>query len=222
MNKPKIVVIVGPTASGKTALSITLAKQFQGEVISADSRQVYRSLDIGTEKVTKTEMQGVPHHLLDVVDPGTVYTATDFRLDATKAIAGIHKRGALPIVAGGTFFYIDVLLQKITFPEVPPDETLRAELAGKRVGGHDVAVHRISGVASFGMRVNGTSDRFVGRKCADQYQLGIGCCSPNHGKVGMSSGDAGGDHRAMVTDLVRNFERQVDRTKIHEEFINLN
>ena len=127
-SKHKIVVIVGPTASGKTGLSIEIAKEFGGEVISADSRQVYKDLDIGTEKVTIEEMQGVPHHLLDVTRPETVYSADDFKRDASAAIEAITKRNNLPIIAGGTFFYIDILLGRITTPKVPPNPALRAEL----------------------------------------------------------------------------------------------
>lgn len=128
MSKPKLVVLVGPTASGKTALSIEIAKEFSGEVISADSRQVYERLDIGTEKVTAAEMQGIPHHLLDVVPPEVVYTAHDFKRDSAAAIEEILNRSRLPIVAGGTFFYVDMLLGKISTPDVPPDPALRAHL----------------------------------------------------------------------------------------------
>jgi len=128
MSKTPILVIVGPTASGKTSLSIALAKRFRGEVISADSRQVYRGLDIGSGKVTPEEMAGVPHHLLDVADPMTTYTAHDFVHDATTAIHEITDRGNLPIIAGGTFFYVDTLLGKQTIPPVQPDEHLRASL----------------------------------------------------------------------------------------------
>ena len=127
-NKPKVVIIVGPTASGKTGLAIKLAQEFPSEVISADSRQVYRRLDIGTEKVTEEEMVGVPHHLLDVVDVDTIYTAVDYAKDAATAISDISSRNSLPIVAGGTFFYIDTLLGRISTPEVPPNLTLRAQL----------------------------------------------------------------------------------------------
>lgn len=126
--KPKIVVVVGPTASGKTSLSIELAKKFNGEVISADSRQVYQQLNIGTEKVTKDEMQSIPHYLLDIADVNTVYTAANFKKDATAAVYTILKRNRLPIVAGGTFFYIDVLLEEIHTPEVPPNKALRTKL----------------------------------------------------------------------------------------------
>lgn len=134
MPKPKILVIVGPTASGKTSLSIELAKQFNGEVISADSRQVYRGLDIGSAKVSKEEMDGVPHHLIDIADPNDTYNASDFKRDAEKAVNDILSRGKLPIICGGTFFYIDALLNKISLPEVEPDEALRTELEEKSVG----------------------------------------------------------------------------------------
>ncbi|MFT7507364.1 MAG: tRNA dimethylallyltransferase [Acidimicrobiales bacterium] len=126
--KPKVVVIVGPTASGKTALALTLAKKFSGEVISADSRQIYRRLDIGTEKITPEEMDSIPHHLIDVCDVETVYNASDFKDAGTQAITEICSHGNLPIIAGGTFFYIDTLLGKIVAPEVPPNPELRAHL----------------------------------------------------------------------------------------------
>ena len=128
MEKPKILVIVGPTASGKTSLSVKLAKHYNGEVISADSRQVYRGLDLGTGKVTHEEMQGIPHHLLDVADPRETYTVTDFVRDGRAAIQDIHARGKLPIIAGGTFFYVDALLGRIVAPAVPPNPLLRTEL----------------------------------------------------------------------------------------------
>lgn len=131
MSKPKILVIVGPTASGKTGLAIELAKRFNGEVVSADSRQVYRGLDIGSAKVTKEEMDGVPHHLLDIADPKEAYTAADFKRDAKIAVDDILARGKLPIICGGTFFYIDALLEKVSLPEVEPDAELRAELQEK-------------------------------------------------------------------------------------------
>lgn len=129
--KPKILVIVGPTASGKSGLAVELAKLFNGEVISADSRQVYRGLDIGTAKITKAEMANVPHHLIDIADPNDVYTAADFARDAKAAVSDINHRGKLPIVAGGTFFYVDALLGRVNFPEVEPNPELRAKLDEK-------------------------------------------------------------------------------------------
>ncbi|MEZ4200672.1 MAG: tRNA (adenosine(37)-N6)-dimethylallyltransferase MiaA [Candidatus Paceibacterota bacterium] len=131
--KPKLLVIVGPTASGKTGLAIKLAKQFKGEVVSADSRQVYRGLDIGTAKVTREEMDGVPHHLIDVADVDTIYTAADFKRDATAAVEAILERGNLPIIAGGTFFYVDTFLGKVTTPHIKPNPELREELEQKDV-----------------------------------------------------------------------------------------
>lgn len=124
----KIMVVVGPTASGKTALAIELARAFNGEVISADSRQAYRTLNIGTNKVTKEEMNGIPHHLIDIADPQSVYTGADFLKDADEAIADIIARGKLPIVAGGTFFYVDLLLGNCVIAGVPANTALRADL----------------------------------------------------------------------------------------------
>jgi tRNA dimethylallyltransferase len=125
----KVLVIVGPTASGKSALAVQLAKQFNGEVISADSRQVYAGLDIGTGKITKKEMQRVPHHILDVCSPKRAFSAGDFVRKARAAITDIGRRGKLPIIAGGTGFYIDALLGRIDLPDVPPNPVLRKELS---------------------------------------------------------------------------------------------
>ncbi len=127
--KPKVVVIVGPTASGKTSLSIKIAKRYTGEVISADSRQVYRGMDLGTGKVTVAEMDGIPHHLLDVADPATVYTVADFVAAGRETITSIIDRNHLPIIAGGTFLYVDTLLGRMSTPSVPPNESLRDELS---------------------------------------------------------------------------------------------
>lgn len=127
----KILIIVGPTASGKSALAISLARAFGGEVISADSRQVYRGLDIGTAKIGKRQMHGVPHHLLDEVSPRRTFTAHDFSVRAQKAITGICRRGRLPIVAGGTGFYIDALVGNWKLPSAPPDKRFRARLEKK-------------------------------------------------------------------------------------------
>lgn len=129
--KPKVIVIVGPTASGKTALSLLLSKQFKGEVINADSRQVYKRLDVGTEKITDTEMEGIPHHLLSIVDINRVYTAMDFKNDAEVAIMQIRNAGHIPIIAGGTFFYIDTLLGKMGTSPVEPNWALRGELENR-------------------------------------------------------------------------------------------
>ena len=105
--KQKIVVIVGPTASGKTGLAIELAMKFNGEVISADSRQIYRGLDIGTAKATKKEMRGIPHHMLDIASPKRKFSASQFRTHARRVLSDLEKREKLPIICGGTGFYID-------------------------------------------------------------------------------------------------------------------
>ncbi|MBI2086690.1 MAG: tRNA (adenosine(37)-N6)-dimethylallyltransferase MiaA [Candidatus Zambryskibacteria bacterium] len=127
----KVLVILGPTASGKSDLAVRLAKKFKGEVISADSRQVYRGLNIGTGKITKKEMQGVPHYLLDVANPKKQFSASDFVKKANEAIAMIYHSGHLPIVVGGTGFYIDALAGNIFLPDVPPNKKLRTKLSKK-------------------------------------------------------------------------------------------
>ena len=125
--KKKVIFVIGPTASGKTARSIALAKERNGEVISVDSRQVYRTLDIGTEKITPEEMQGIPHHLIDIRDPEETYSAGDFVVDATRLIDEIIARGNMPILAGGTHFYFDALLHGIP-QETPADPEYREKL----------------------------------------------------------------------------------------------
>ncbi|MDP6527839.1 MAG: tRNA (adenosine(37)-N6)-dimethylallyltransferase MiaA [Candidatus Pacebacteria bacterium] len=131
--REKIVVVVGPTSSGKSDLAVLIAKKFNGEVISADSRQVYKGLDIGTGKITKREMKGVKHHLLDVVSPKKVFTVVDFKEKAEKAIENIAKGGKIPIVAGGTGFYIQALIDDINFPPVKANKTLRDALRKKSI-----------------------------------------------------------------------------------------
>lgn len=132
--KRKILVIVGPTSSGKSALAVELARKFNGEVISADSRQVYKGLNIGTGKITKREMRGVRHHLLDVASPKKTLTAHDFVQKARQAIEEIARREKLPIIAGGTGFYIDALVGRIVLPDVPANQKLRARLEKKTAG----------------------------------------------------------------------------------------
>jgi tRNA dimethylallyltransferase len=129
--EPVVYVVVGPTASGKTAYAIDLAKKVGGEVISADSRQVYKGLDIGSGKVTKREMQGIPHHLLDVVSPKKIFTAADFAQRGRKALLDILARGKTPIIAGGTGFYIDTLLGRVTLSDAPRNDALRVRLSTK-------------------------------------------------------------------------------------------
>lgn len=129
--KRKVIAIVGPTASGKTSLSIFLAQKIGGEVVSADSRQVYKGLDIGTGKATKKEMAGIPHHLLDVVSHKKIFTADDFVKQGHRAIEQIVANNQTPIVVGGTGFYVDSLLGRMAFPNVPPNDILRRKLEKK-------------------------------------------------------------------------------------------
>lgn len=126
--KPKIIVICGPTATGKSDYAVNLAKKTNGEVISADSRQVYRGMDIGSGKITKEEMQDVPHHLLDVADPKDIFSVTQYQELALKAIQEIIARGHTPIICGGTGLYIDAIVCGTIFPAVPPNHKLRTEL----------------------------------------------------------------------------------------------
>ena len=124
----RVIAVVGPTASGKTALGVSLARALNGEVISADSRQVYRGLTLGTGKVTAEEMQGVPHHLLDVIDPSERFTVHDFVRLGRVAVQEIAARGRVPIVVGGTGMYVDALLGRLTLDAPPGDEQIRSEL----------------------------------------------------------------------------------------------
>lgn len=129
--KPKVVVIVGPTASGKTALSIELAKKINGEVISSDSMQIYKDMDIGTAKVTKEEAQGIKHYLVDCVSPDERYTVSDFKKDAENAIEEILAKGKTPIVVGGTGLYVNSLIYGIEYQDMKFDEKYREELMSK-------------------------------------------------------------------------------------------
>ncbi len=132
MSKPKVIVICGPTASGKTALSIELAKKINGEIISSDSMQIYKDMDIGTAKPSKEEMQGIKHYLLDFVEPSQRYSVADFKKDAEKAIEEILSKGKVPIIVGGTGLYVDSLIYGIEYQNIQFDEQYRAELE-KRV-----------------------------------------------------------------------------------------
>lgn len=123
---------MGPTASGKSNLAVKLAKTFNGEVISADSRQVYRGMDIGTGKITKKEMAGIPHHCLDITSPKKNFDVVQWKKKADKAVHDIIKRKKLPIVCGGTGLYIKALVENITYPDVAPDWKLRKKLEQKK------------------------------------------------------------------------------------------
>jgi tRNA dimethylallyltransferase len=126
--RPPLIVILGPTASGKSSLGIILAQRFQGEIVSADSRQVYRGLDIGTAKVTPEERMLVPHHLLDVIDPWETYTVAQFQHDAIAAIDDILARQKLPFLVGGSPHYIQAVVDHLDIPPIAPQPELRKQL----------------------------------------------------------------------------------------------
>ena len=128
MNKPKVIVICGPTASGKTALSIELAKKINGEIISSDSMQIYKDMDIGTAKPMKEEMQNIKHYLIDFVEPNQRYSVAEFKKDAEKAIEEILQKGKTPIVVGGTGLYVDSLIYGIEYQDIEFDEKYRKQL----------------------------------------------------------------------------------------------
>jgi len=132
MQKPKIIVILGQTATGKSGFAVEVAKKINGEIISADSRQVYKGMDLGTGKVTKKEMGGIPHFMLDVISPkNKTFSASQFQKMANKKIKEILDKKNIPIVCGGTGYYIDSLINSLPFPEVLPNKKLRRELETK-------------------------------------------------------------------------------------------
>lgn len=132
LRKPiPLIVILGPTASGKSAIGIGLAGKFSGEIVSADSRQIYRGMEIGAGTVTEQETAGIPHHLLSFRSPRSPYAVRQFQRKAIKTIEGIARRGAVPFLVGGTGFWIDAVCQNISFPDVKPDPKLRRQLSKK-------------------------------------------------------------------------------------------
>lgn len=128
MTKPKVIVICGPTASGKTALSIELAKKINGEIVSCDSMQIYKDMDIGTAKPTIEEMQGIKHYMLDFVSPDERYSVADYKKQAKQAIREIIEKGKVPIVVGGTGLYVDSLIYEIEYQDIKFDEKYRKQL----------------------------------------------------------------------------------------------
>lgn len=141
-NKTKVIIIGGPTATGKTGLSIKLAKAANGEIISADSVQIYKRLDIGSAKPTKAEMDGVPHHMIDILEPSESFSVFDFVTRAKACIEDISSRGKLPIVVGGTGLYISSLCDNVSFTESETDHTLREELIKKAENIGAEALHK--------------------------------------------------------------------------------
>ena len=141
-DKP-LVLIVGPTAAGKTALSLALAERFGGEIVSADSRQIYRGMDIGTAKATPEERARVPHHLLDIASPDEWYTVAQFQDAAMQTIAGIHARGKLPFLVGGSGLYVRAVAEGLQIPRIPPSPQLRAELEAQAASHPEALAERL-------------------------------------------------------------------------------
>lgn len=171
MKKP-LIILTGPTAVGKTALSIGLAKALDGEIISADSMQVYRHMDIGSAKVTKEEMEGIPHHLIDVLEPEEEFNVTRFQAMAKEALAGIYGRGHVPIVTGGTGFYIQALLYDIDFKENDGGGAIREEL--ERLGeekGSEYLHQMLAGVDPESARLIHANNRKRVIRAIEYYRL---------------------------------------------------
>ena len=123
-----LLVILGPTGVGKSALAIDLAKQFHGEIVSADSRQIYKYMNIGTAKPSTTELSTTPHHIIDIINPDEIYSLAFFLHDAVNAIKTIHKQGKIPILVGGTGQWLWALIEGWNVPEIPPNQELRLRL----------------------------------------------------------------------------------------------
>lgn len=139
----KLIVVCGPTATGKSDYAVALAKKIGGEIISADSRQVYKGLDIGSGKVTESEMDGIPHHLLDVADPRHPFSVVEYKERADIALKDIISRDKTPIIVGGTGFYIDAIICDTVFPAVAPNHTLRKELHDKPIEELQTQLHKL-------------------------------------------------------------------------------
>ncbi len=141
MSHPPLIAIVGPTGVGKTALAVRLAQTFDGEIVSADSRQFYRGMDKGTAKPTPQEQAAARHHLIDIADPDETVGLAEFQAVAAAAIADIHGRGKLPLLVGGTGQYVRAVLEGWSVPQVPPDEALRERLYARAAAAGDAALH---------------------------------------------------------------------------------
>ncbi len=158
--KPKVIVICGPTASGKTQLSIQLAKQINGEIISADSMQIYKYMDIGTAKATEEEKSGIQHYLLDFIFPNQRYSVAEYKKDAKKAIKQILEKGKNPIIVGGTGLYVDSLIYEIEYDNIEIDEEYRKELENiEKEQGLEVLYERAMKIDSIAMEKISKNDK---------------------------------------------------------------
>ncbi|MBI5754735.1 tRNA (adenosine(37)-N6)-dimethylallyltransferase MiaA [Candidatus Peregrinibacteria bacterium] len=139
--KKPLIVILGPTAAGKTALSIQLAKALNGEIVSADSRQIYRGMDIATDKIAQNAREGIPHHLIDIIDPDEPFTLSDYKKIAEKTIDEILEKGKIPFLVGGTGLYINAVTENFQIPEGAPDKNFRQKLEKEAKSSSPKALH---------------------------------------------------------------------------------
>ncbi len=147
MEKLPLIVLVGPTASGKTALAVEFSKEINGEVVTADSMQVYKKMNIGTAKPDEDEMQGIKHHMIDIIEPYENYSLAQFVSDAGKCISDIVSRGKIPVLAGGTGLYVDTLTQNITLGEAEQDFEYREELLFRsKTEGNEILLNELHGI----------------------------------------------------------------------------
>ncbi|NLJ69363.1 MAG: tRNA (adenosine(37)-N6)-dimethylallyltransferase MiaA [Firmicutes bacterium] len=203
-----ILVIVGPTAVGKTELAVQVAKEVDGEIISADSMQVYRGLDIGTAKPTESERQGVPHHLLDIVDPGEEFSVADYQAMVEEVLADLAKRNKTPILTGGTGLYIQAVLQGYVFSPEGKDPVLRAELEQKAESEGNKVLHRqLSEVdPETAMRLHPNDRRRIIRALEVFYSTG----RPLSEHLKMQQ-ERGPRHRSVKFGLIRSRARLYER-----------
>lgn len=141
-NKQKLIVLVGPTAVGKTKLSLEIAQAFHGEIISGDSMQIYRKMDIGTAKITSEEMEGIPHYLIDIKEPDESFSVAEFQSMVREKITEIHSRGFIPVIVGGTGLYIQSVIYDYHFTEMPGNEAFRNELEERALAGKAAELHK--------------------------------------------------------------------------------
>ena len=183
MMKKPLIIITGPTASGKTALSVELAKKVGGEIISADSMQVYRHMDIGSAKIMPDEMDGIPHHLIDVLEPWEEFNVTRFQAMAKEAMAGIYSRGHVPIVTGGTGFYIQAVLRGIDFTENEENTEYRKklELLAEEQGPESLheMLKKVDPVSAENIHANNIKRTI---RALEYYELRTDLCTQREGK----------------------------------------
>ena len=185
--KPLVVIIVGPTASGKTRLSIELAKRFDGEIVSADSMQIYRKMDIGTAKPSEAERSGIPHHMIDIVDPSQEYTLKQYLFDANQCVADILSRGKLPILVGGTGLYVTSFRNNLTLEEEEQDPIYRASLEADydRLGGEEMLARLSEIDPQLASRLFSKDRKRILRGLEVYHNTGI--CQSEHNRAAMEN-----------------------------------